>query len=67
MYALAKLAEKITVPNTNINVKFQHDVGAETFSLNRENAMVLQKFKVSCRTGSSLEKKVTDFAFSLAS
>lgn len=47
LYALAKLAEKITVPNTNINVKIQHDTGAETFSLSRDNAMVLQKFKVS--------------------
>lgn len=46
LYALAKLAEKITVPNTNINVKIKHDTGAETFSLSRENAMVLQKFKV---------------------
>ena len=46
LYALAKLAEKITVPNTNINVKIKHDAGAETFSLSRENAMVLQKFKV---------------------
>ena len=46
LYALAKLSEKITVANTNINVKIQHDTGAETFSLTRENAMVLQKFKV---------------------
>ena len=46
LYALAKLAEKITVPNTNINVKIKHNTGAEGFSLSRENAMVLQKFKV---------------------
>lgn len=46
LYALAKLAEKITVPNTNINLKFKHDTGAEAFSLTRENAMILQKFKV---------------------
>jgi CD109 antigen len=46
LFALAKLAEKITVPNTNINVKIKHDAGAETFSLSRENAMILQKFKV---------------------
>lgn len=50
LYALAKLAEKITVPNTNINVKIKHDAGAETFSLNRENAMILQKFKLPPKT-----------------
>ena len=46
LYALAKLAEKITVPNTNINVKVKHNTGAEGFALTRENAMTLQKFKV---------------------
>lgn len=46
LFALAKLAEKISVPNTNINVKYIHDTGADQFSLSRENAMVLQKFKV---------------------
>ena len=46
LYALAKLSERITVPNTDINVKINHDTGAETFALTRENGMVLQKFKV---------------------
>jgi len=50
LFALAKLAEKITVPNTNINVKFKHERGAETFSLTRDNAMVLQKFKLPPKT-----------------
>lgn len=50
LYALAKLSEKITVPNTNINVKIKHDTGAETFSLTRDNAMVLQKFKLPPKT-----------------
>ena len=50
LYALAKLAEKITVPNTNINVKIKHNAGAETFSLSRENAMILQKFKLPPKT-----------------
>jgi len=50
LFALAKLAEKITVPNTNINVKIKHDKGAETFALTRENAMVLQTFKLPPKT-----------------
>ena len=50
LYALAKLAERITVPNTNINLKFKHDTGAETFSLTRENAMVLSKFQLPPKT-----------------
>ncbi|EFX86067.1 hypothetical protein DAPPUDRAFT_313404 [Daphnia pulex] len=64
LYALAKLAEKITVPNTNINVKIKHDTGAETFSLNRENAMVLQKFKLPPKT-SHVEISAVGSGFSI--
>lgn len=50
IYALAKLAERISSPNVNINVEFSYNAGSKTqttINVDSSKAMILQKHEVS--------------------
>ena len=51
LQALAKMASKIHVPNSNVDVSLKYNDGAETkINVNKDNSMVLQKFELPSNT-----------------